>query len=345
MRTPPDDLGADAELALSEALESLGLHLVPPPPGADLAVDLGDNRRVEVEVRWLAHAGPSRVRAGIARARGRRNAGRVVVMVADTIPGSSRRLLDEASWGWFDRRGHLRLRADGLHVDSDVRPSARRQHQGTRSTIAGTAGLATALRLLMEPGIPFGVRATAAEAGLHPSSISRALARLRDESLVHADDTPLVPDLFWAVADVWPRDGRLLEREPRPDDPRAGQFDMNVAALEVAGWAVTGTRAAVAWGVPLFVSGSFPPELLVPSDAVVRRARQRFGDATTERSAAAVIRAAATQLAVRRRIKLPEETFPVAHPVVVALDLAGDVSRGVEALEAWTPPAPYVRVW
>ena len=37
--------------------------------------------------------------------------------------------------------------------------------------------------------------------------------------------------------------------------------------------------------------------------------------------------------------------FPIVHPVVIALDLAQDRSRGREILNGWTPPEGFARVW
>ena len=344
MRTPSDHLGSEAEVVLAEAIEAVDLRLVPPPPGADLAIDLGGGRSIELEVHSLAHASPSRVRSQLARSRHGPSSNRFVVLVADAIPATTRRLLEDAAWGWLDRRGHLRLRAPGLHVDTDVTPASRRD-SGPGAPISGQAGIATAVELLMRPGDAVRVRATAERARLHPSSISRALKRLREHSLVHGDGTALLPELFWALADVWAVEGQFIKREPRLSDARQATLQFNTHALDEPGWALGGTRAAVAWGAPLVANATYPPDFIVPDDATLRRSRQRYGDATTPRSAAAVIRVAPTLLAVRHRVLRAGEEFPLAHPVVVALDLASDISRGIETLEKWTPPPPFDRVW
>lgn len=346
VRQTTEGFADEAEVALAQVLESLELTLVAPDDDADLAVDLGGGRVVQLNVRALSLADPSRVRSLLARTdrvdRNRRN-GPVPLLVADTITAGARKLLADSGWGWFDRRGHLYLRAPGARVDASVPRAPRRDGGELGAPIVGTAGLAAALALLLRPEDRLPVRATAAEAELNPSSISRAVARLRDHLLVGADNRPAVPELFWALADVWPRRWAQLKRRPRPED--ASALAVNAEDLDGPGSALTGTRAAAAWDAPIVTGRSPIVELLVPGEAVLRRARQRLGDAVTPGSAATVIRVAPAGNAIRHRGRVKGERLPVAHPVVVALDLAGDLSRGIEILEKWTPPSPFTRVW
>jgi hypothetical protein len=342
VRTTTGDLGAEAEVVLAHALESLGLQLVPPDEGGDLAVDVGSDRVVTIKVKTLSLANPSRVRSLLARNREVERRDRVDVLVADTLTAAAKKLLADSRWGWLDRRGHVFLRRPGLHVDAIV-PATPRRPTESGEALVGKAGVATALALLMHPHNPPGVRATAFEAGLNPSSVSRALRRLRDHLLVEPDGRPAVPELFWVLADAWPRSALALKRRPRPED--AEPLGVVADDLERPGWALTGARAALAWGAPVMTARSPLLELVVPSDAVARRARQRLGDAATPRSAAATLRVAPVPMAVRHRQRATGERVPLAHPVVVALDLAGDLSRGTEILDKWTPPPPFVRVW
>ena len=334
---------AEAETALADALIGLGFTLAPAAEGADLAVDLGAGRVVQLEVKGLANASPDRVAAQV---RANEAPGHAVkVLVGDAIPERSRAYLDDALWGWFDRRGHIRVRASGLHVDADVEPQARRAPKGSRDAIVGRGGIAAALQLLMNPGKPFGVRKTATRANLNPSSISRAFAALRDHALVDRDGHPLRQDLFWELARVWPRVGNATKREVRPGDENADSLAMQVDHPDVAGWALSGTRGALAWGAPLVASGRQAPDLYVPSETEVRRSLQRYGRAPHPSAAATTLRLAPSSLVLRPRWRRRGEPWPVAHPVVVALDLAGDEARGAEILEAWDPPPPFHRVW
>ena len=316
-------------MALADALGGVGVRLAPAARGADLAIDLDGGRTVQIEVKALANASPARVRRMLAGAERRRD--RLQVLVADAIPRPSRDALDRAGWGWYDRRGHLRMQAPGLYLDTDSMAAVR--PPGARSAVAGVAGLVVAYELLRSPSEPLAVRRTAAAAGLNPSSISRALARLREAALVQPDGRPLVPELFWAVADVWPRQATVLKREPDPEDP------------VVAGCVLGGTRAAVAWGAPLVATAATPVELLLPSAGAVRRAQQRFGNPASVLTAAATIRTAPVPAVLESPVSRPAEPWPLAHPLAVALDLATDTTRGAEIVESWTPPPPYARVW
>ncbi|HVF75896.1 MAG TPA: hypothetical protein VM938_12690 [Acidimicrobiales bacterium] len=343
MRPTTEDFGAEAEVALMHALDALGLPMAPPDDLADIAVDIGDDRTVGIEVKALSLANPSRVRALVARTGGGAPESRVRLLVADTLTAGAKKLLRDEGWGWFDRRGHVFVRAPGLHVDAEVPAAPRRDADDEREPVAGKAGVAAALALLLRPDEPFGVRATAAAAGLNPSSISRALGRLRDHLLVEPDGRPVVPDLFWVLADRWPRAVVSLKRRPRPED--AAFLEMGDDDLDQPGWALTGAKAAAAWGAPVIAARSPLLEILVPNEAVARRARQRLGEAVTPRAAGSMLRVAPTTMAVGFRHRLAGERMPLAHPAVVALDLAGDLGRGTEILEAWTPPTPFVRVW
>ena len=344
MRPTGEDFRAEAEVALADALDALGLPLAPPPEDhADIAVDLGGGRVVGIEVKALSLANPSRVRALLARTGGQASESRMRLLMADTLTAGAKKLLRDEGWGWFDRRGHVFLQGPGLRVDAEVAAAPRRDADADREPVAGKAGVAAALALLLRPEEPLGVRATASAVGLNPSSISRALGRLRDHLLVEPDGRPVVPDLFWVLADRWPRAVVPLKRRPRLEDDDA--LAVGVEDLDGQGWALTGAKAAAAWGAPVLAAQSALSEFVVPNDAVARRARQRLGDAADPRAAAATLRVAPTAMAVRFRRRLAGERMPLAHPVVVALDLAGDLGRGTEILDGWTPPPPFVRVW
>lgn len=343
MRPTGEDFRAEAEVALAHALDALGLPVAPSSDGADIAVDIGGGRIVGVDIKTLSLANPSRVRALLARTGGQASGSRIRLLMADTLTAGAKKLLRDGGWGWFDRRGHVFLQGPGLRVDAEIPAAPRRDADADREPIVGKAGVAAALALLLRPEEPFGVRATAAAVGLNPSSISRALGRLREHLLVEPDGRPVIPDLFWVLADRWPRAVAPLQRRPRPEDADAlatGDHD-----LDGPGWALTGAKAAAAWGAPILAARSPLLEVIVPNDAVARRARQRLGEAATPRAAAATLRVAPTAMAVGFRHRIAGERMPLAHPVVVALDLAGDLGRGTEILEGWTPPPPFVRVW
>jgi hypothetical protein len=114
----------DAIDALAAALTAVGVPTSPPRPDAmraDLVVGTPDGSSVEVEVTAVSLATPEVVDR-LAHWRGE---GVVPVIVADEVPDSVRRVLDERDLSWLDRRGHLRLAAPGLVVDASFTPPDR----------------------------------------------------------------------------------------------------------------------------------------------------------------------------------------------------------------------------
>ncbi len=344
-RTTADDLrrsGVDAFLAVAE---ELGLDAAPRDRsavdrgvtlrlGADLVVDLN------ISVVSQALAGGSQLGPEP------REHNTLEVLVADQIPAAVRESLNLAGHGWLDRRGHLRLVAPGIHIDTDVGPRPRRGDAMSTTPIAGRSGLAAAAALLMSPDDPATVAEIARRAGLNQSSISRALARLDEAQLAQRIGRgryrPLVPELFWALAEVWPRERRRigvtlqeLERSQsaaNPDDPASPRF------------VLSGERAAVRLGAPLVLTGDFPALVYAPTlqsvDAVLVSVAPGggagvAGDVVVDPTGLATVTGVAGQRS---------GGFQLAHPLFCALDLAGD-SRGREALEQWDPSAGIQRVW
>jgi hypothetical protein len=118
-------------------------------------------------------------------------------------------------------------------------------------------------------------------------------------------------------------------------------------AANTPGWALTDTAAAAAYGAPVAFRAGQRIDFLVPDESVVRRATTLLGAAESVSKARATIRIAPVPSIVRRRIDLDTGpvAWPLAHPLFVALDLAQDVGRGREILDAWTPDERWPRVW
>lgn len=286
-----------------------------------------DDSDLEVEVVSVAYATGPRVDEIL-----QGSDSRSAVLVADRITSEAREKLNAAGWGWLDRRGHLRLRAPGVLIDTAVEPSARDDAPPT-DPIRGRAGLAVAYRLLTNPTEP--ISPTRSGLTFAPSTISEAVSRLRDTSLLEGDDTPLLPELFWVVADNWRTDRVWLATEPSADEA-------NGHDLESSGWCVSGTVAAVEWGAPVVSTVGAPPDLYVPGPAAVNIAARRYGTARDPHMAAASIAVAPVGDVTAHRAPPRSQPWPLAHPVAVALDLAQDRARGREILEDWSPPE---RVW
>lgn len=243
-----------------------------------------------------------------------------VLVIADRVSKAVRQEILHLGWSWWDRRGHLHLQAPGLLVDTPIDPVCRVHGVAlnTGRPSASAVWLEVATTLLVDPLRGWGVRGLERELGRAASAVSKVLADLRHRALIGRDGLPLLPDLFWEVAGQWRAEFVPVAKKP----PNA---------------VLTDASAATRWGAGLLASG--PPSFYVVDDRALREATRQVGSATWEGRAAAVA-TAPVPLAGQ-----PIGRHKLAHPLVVALDLAQDVGRGREALEAWTPPAPYHRVW
>lgn len=332
--------------ALQNAFADVGLVGSQSDPGIHLSVRLPDHSRLEVQVETASLPSTDWVR-------GLHIAGDLMIVVADQIPNGVRHELNERGIGWLDRRGHLRIVRGGVFVDADVPPAPRSTRTGARRpAISGRSGLAAAAALLMRPDDPKGVSEIARQASLNASSVSRAMTALADAQLAERTGRgryrPLVPELFWALADVWPNDRASLDlRATDLGDPRlrAGLED-----LDERGWATGGERGAVAWGAPLVLTGDHPTLLYVPDEESIRVARALAGStgqssrAGTSNRSTIEIRVDPTGLATVDRHPAKRGRVPLAHPLFCALDLTA-ASRDREALEQWDPPEGFTRVW
>lgn len=335
----------EAVTLLAEALKAAGAPFErPEPPGvnADLVLTLGAHR-VPVQIKRWAIFPEHAVRTNPAfRAAADQDGFRVVV--ADRIGQEARRALQDAGWGWLDRRGTLHLEGSGVFIHADVPPSVGRP--GPREPLRTRAGLAVACGLLAQPIVDLGVRALAHELGRSPSTVSEILKALRDEGLVVGTSNRPSTELFWAVADAWPSARENLAGGPAPG---AGTVNASLSigfddVQHTTGWALTGALAAAAYGAPIVTQADQAPDYYVPTAAVLRRARTLLGTATPA-GARATVRVAPVPAACSHRVNLSAETWPLAAPLFVALDLAQDAGRGREILADWTPPEPWTRVW
>lgn len=343
-RSSATHLAAQAEDTFEEVVRALGLK----PRSAkrdepfDFSVSVPGGTPISVEVKAMAL--PTADRIGVLK-RDRSRAD-LVVVVADQVPAPARAALDAAGLGWLDRRGHLRMVGHGLFIDTDLAPEPRRgtENDAARRPIAGRAGLASATALLLDPDQPVGVSDTARIAGLNPSSITRALAALSDANLAERVGRgryrPLVPELFWALADVWPRERTVVRWSTDPQAPDDG-LAHPIADPGDATWVAGGVRGALEWGAPIVATSDLPVDLYLPTERDVRRvaARHAGGEGAEVR-----LTADPNGFVGRDPRQAPGLAWPLAHPLFCALDLTA-AARDREALDQWTPPEPYVRVW
>ena len=270
----------------------------------------------------------------------------VPLIVADRVTDAARTVLTSRQGGYLDLRGRLALRTDRMVIDAEVEPVTVRAQRS--DALSGTAGLEVATALLRRPGQATTVRGLARELGRSPSTISEILAVLRRDGLVDARNVITDAQLFWQVADRWPTERIRLASLPSPDEVSlAKPLRFGADDVEQAGWALTDSAAAVAYGAPVAVRADQALDFFVPDQAIVRRAITMLGMAGDTSPARATVRVAPVAAVVQTRIFLKGKAiqWPVAHPVFVALDLAQDLGRGREILDAWTPDDRWARVW
>lgn len=344
----PGDNGADLAEAVA-AFAAIGLVAKPstaPDAQADLILDI-HGRRLIIEIKRMATATPETVAKWLRVQRPSSSPTDLVhLIVADRVVSAARELLAGKGYGWLDLRGHLRLSSPGVHIDTDV-PVAS-QPKRPRRVFAGTAALEVASAMLLLPDQAASVRTLARELGRSPSTISTAIATLRDARLVDDQNVPIVPELFWETADAWRPATVRVDRIDLLRDPTIAKV-LRTAwdDTHTIGWALTDTLAAATYGAPAGVRSDYPPDFYVPDATTAQRASTMLGIPTSETARGATLRIAPVPqvCATRRSAQRFNASWPLAHPLFVALDLAADPGRGREILEGWTPPVDVIRVW
>lgn len=268
------------------------------------------------------------------------------IVVANRISEPARKLLTSQGWGWLDRRigAHIpigrrdvevRYVRDSGMVAHDASGSGRVSLPPTDGPIRGRAGIAYAAALLCSPTRPPSFRSVADAVNMSPTAISNAVKQLVAAGLVAPDNRPTLPDLFWALADVW-RPLKVFGLATTPD-PAAGAINAQVDHLDQPGWVLGGDLAAAELGAPIF-STENRPWVWVPTQVELRRAQRTYGAATwSDRSAAIAVPPTPLVCRWRRAPRRGGMPWPLPHPVVAALDLGRDPGRGREILSQWKP--------
>jgi hypothetical protein len=339
----------DLARELQEVLVELGMDdarvvgsSAPSAAGGDELLVMVDGNTVPVAVLTRSDFRP--VHASELPGLGRHDAGMVF---ADRIAQRTRETLRERGWGWLDRRrGHLRLWYPGLRIDGAVRPRVAAE-PGPRAHNAFTpSGRALALWLLTHPDDEASPRRLARTLGISAGQISNLLGALSAQALLRRDKRPLTPELFWALVEQWKPQRHPLRVWPPPDGFEAPE-------LRAGEWVLSDSAAAVALGAPMVVGGDHPPDLYLPDEEALRWVLHRCPPAVEYDQRAATVAVAPTPLANDARLRFPPSpdvagwSGPLAHPVVVALDLATDRSRGREVVSSWDPDPGLgiARVW
>ena len=333
-------LEQDAVAALSEALGRIGVvtNLVPREPSADkLVIDVvteAAGQRFEIEVKSVVTAAHGVLLAERAKQ------DVPLIVISDRIATDAKRSLRDVGINYFDRRGELRIVSPLLFVDTFVEPAfslARARSGSLDSQVAKEV----AIVCLMTPDQPHGVRQTARYIDRAPSAVSNAMVGLKGDGLLTSVGEAVVPELFHALLMVWRRRPVALATLPDPGSHEAELLGLGCdTPAYTTGWALTDTRAAASWGIPIVAGGDYPPDFYVPSESALLAARSRLGEATNPASRACTVAVAPVRLACRHRVNhfhATGEQWPVANHIIVALDIAQDQARGLEALEQWQP--------
>jgi len=246
------------------------------------------------------------------------------LVVADRVSTAGRAVLRDAGWGWLDRRGDLRLWTTGIRIEAAV--PGERTARAKPVNAWTTLGLEIALAAMVAPDEPVTARKVAPRIGRSAGAIHELVGRFTEQGLVGRNThKPLMPDLFWETAAHWPDDGWLA---------LAATAD-EVGALLGAEHAVrVDERAATMGGAKITAAGDLPARLYVTSPAALRKARTLVDREQPTRS---WVRLAPVNWVPDNEAHPPSDTQPwrVAHPVLCALRLAADPSRGREIVEAW----------
>lgn len=309
--------GEDLIREITDALVAVGV----PTDRQDDGVLVIDGTRIVPAIVDRAHPTPAALAQIVAEAPSRRPA----LVVADRISEPGRDVLRRSGWGWLDRRGHLRLWASGVRIETPIPGHSRRG--GDPGGNPWTAvGLEVALASLIEPDRVVSTRHLAGVIGRSVGAVHEMTARLAAVGLIgNASRLPLLPDLFWETAAHWPDDSWMgLPLELADVAERAGMATL-VRVDE---------RAATLGGARIAAAGDLPARVYAPNERVLRRLRNLADrDARTR-----------TWVRVAPVGWLPtnpdhpadgDHPWTVAHPIVCALRLAADPARGREIVEDW----------
>lgn len=346
-RTPNarDDGAMDTEAVVVDAFAQLGIEtqlLVGAPESCEFVLEpRGVSTKIQVKRRSLATE-------DVAHRLLREAApGAALLVIADRVTSGARKVLTSRRGGYLDLRGRLALRTDQVVIDAEVEPLGGRSER--TDALSGKAGLEVAAALLMEPGRRAAVRELARELQRSPSTVSEVLAALRREGLTDNSNAVDGADLFWRLADRWCSPRTMLAKPPAPGEVNL-TAPLRLGLDEVdhgSGWALSDSAAAAVYGAPVAFRSDQMLDFFVPDQSVIRRATTLLGVTDSTAQARATVRVAPVPAVVRQRVD-PDSSpleWPLAHPLFVALDLAQDVGRGREILDAWTPDDRWTRVW
>ena len=314
-RTPTADERAELLAEIRTALESLGIDA-----SSDRDTLTVDGVEISPRLEERAHPTPATLTALAQRHPVRLPA----MVVADRISDAGRSALRDAGWGWLDRRGNLRVwtRGTRIEVDFDGENPDRRRIGNLWTTV----GLEIALAALCNPTESITARRIAGEIGRSTGATHELITRFTDQGLIgRRTRLALLPELFWETAAQWPDDGWT----PLP----LSIHDL-AAALESDELVRADERAATLGGARIPAAGALPARCYLASPRLLRRARSL---ADRDQPTLSWVREPPTRWLPEMTAQGPDHDHPwrIAHPIVSALRLATDASRGREIVEGW----------
>jgi hypothetical protein len=212
---------------------------------------------------------------------------------------------------------------------------------GRFASVFPPVGIEVALALLESPDHDWSVKALAAATGRAAGGVSERLRALREAGLVDRANRPIVPELFWELVGAWHQRPIGLGSFPSLNGPFERLFWLGLPG----DWVLTDTQAALILGAPVIASSDDPPDFYMPQRSMVDAAISHFGPSRGQ-PAATVRLARYAGIHTTEPFRRTKSGIAVAHPVVVALDLAHDRARGREMVESWDPaPLGVTRVW
>jgi hypothetical protein len=288
---------------------------------------LVDGNRILPQIVRRAHPTPADLSQLVAAAPGKLPA----MVVADRISDAGREVLRRAGWGWLDRRGHLRLWASGVRIESALPATAATAGRSGVVNAWTTVGMEIALAALCDPEAPVTARRVAAVIGRSVGATHELIGRFVELGLVgRQTHRALLPDLFWEASARWPDGGWV-----------GLPVDLADVAERIGGGELVrvDVRAATLGGARIAAVGDLPARCYVRSASALRRARAlgERGPNDPELPVRCWVRASPVTWLPLNEDHPPDAAHPwsIGHPQLCALRLAADPSRGREIVEAW----------
>lgn len=315
--------GVSAVSELEQAAAAVGLAavLIPDADDPQLATLRIDDTEIVAPVIERAHPNPADLSSLVDATDG------PAIVVADRISEAGRDVLRRHGWGWVDRRGHLRVWQRGVRIDAPFvvasTPTEPRRHVGNVWT---AVGFEVALHALIHPDDVASARAIARETGRSVGATHELVARFAEVGLIGPTGRkPLLPDLFWETSARWPDDGWLALAAP---------IEEVAERLPTRELVRVDERAATLGGARIAAAGDLPARCYVASTSSVRRLRPMVDRSSPTRT---FVRVSPISWIPELDGFGPTDDFPwrIAHPMLCALRLAADMSRGREIVEAW----------